>query len=468
MKHIITTVGTSLISNFFSKEFQEDYYLKKHNSINEINEKIVKGQELSDDDRENLSKGLDCFIWKVKKEVIEGQVFYSETDNEVDINIDACAEIKSIIKIANNQPATIHLLCTDTDASVFCAERIQKALNGNNQLTVKEPVKVTGLSLEDKNQFETTGIDNLIEALDKIYPQKGEKPKDIVLNISGGYKALIPVMTIIGQIKKTPIFYIYENSDDLIEIPKVNIEFDYGTIVDFYEIAKTLKKFRLIADIKNDLSDDTGIQEKQWEHLKQILTVNIQTNQAKLTILNRFLLNEYQQNETVSAIYNVFAQNIELKLYKYFVKEWKNATVTHSKEGFGFEYDVYIETESKIVAIEIKPGGNVPLWEQNHKDNNGNKRKGHSSDSLEYRINKGGFKEVDNKITAKQVEKRIYLYRQFPIHPMLLKQIEELHTKYPENTKNIIWYWIKSDNYNNCNWSIENDRIEKIFPLQQS
>lgn len=87
---------------------------------------------------------------------------------------------------------------------------------------------------------------------------------------------------------------------------------------------------------------------------------------------------------------------IELKLYKYFVnKVGKSSNVEHSKRiefnNNTFEIDLYIKNEKTIRIIEVKPGGNVPIWE---------KKKG--KESIEYRFKEGAFKQIiDNNKRGK-------------------------------------------------------------------
>jgi hypothetical protein len=44
--------------------------------------------------------------------------------------------------------------------------------------------------------------------------QNGRYWDDVVLNITGGYKAIIPIMSIIGQIRKLPTYYIFGGEEE--------------------------------------------------------------------------------------------------------------------------------------------------------------------------------------------------------------------------------------------------------------
>jgi CRISPR/Cas system-associated protein Csm6 len=283
---IISTVGTSLLTNLLKTEVRKSF-----------------GFDIGETTSEKITSGV---INKIPVQIeahinqwIEGNEKFP-VDNIYKINKNSCAEIKSILAIASEKPATIHLLCTDTFASYFSGEKIQKALNRKNDLTVKLHDRITGLSLTDKTKFETTGIDSLIGVLDEIYKnanEKNTKNEDIILNISGGYKALIPIMTIIGQIKKSPIKYIYEDSEELIEIQPTALEFDWF----------------LIESMGNYLNDASIVKldNKKKNELSKLGLFNNETN--KLTVLGKLLHSHIFKTPALSnTMLGVFLE------YKYF------------------------------------------------------------------------------------------------------------------------------------------------------
>ena len=81
------------------------------------------------------------------------------------------------------------------------------------------------------------GYKNLIEVLINNTTGYGE-----IYNISGGYKALIPLMTQIASFKKVNLAYIYENSDYLIEIPPFPFEIDYELGEQLYEVFEIINR----------------------------------------------------------------------------------------------------------------------------------------------------------------------------------------------------------------------------------
>ena len=65
-----------------------------------------------------------------------------------------------------------------------------------------------------------------------MFSQMEHVSKNILLNITGGYKATIPYLTLMGQIYNLPIYYTFEETpghqSELIRIPQAPIAIDWG------------------------------------------------------------------------------------------------------------------------------------------------------------------------------------------------------------------------------------------------
>jgi len=80
---------------------------------------------------------------------------------------------------------------------------------------------VKGLQTEDRKKFTNEGMPNLIS---KLFEISNDYWDNVIMNVTSGYKATIPYLTIFGQIFRCPIYYIFENTDSLIKIPYVPID----------------------------------------------------------------------------------------------------------------------------------------------------------------------------------------------------------------------------------------------------
>lgn len=198
---IITTVGTSLISNsgldcsnLENNKFQESLFDGKKDN--------------------NLKKTID----NKEAELLQ----YIQNEGAI-----ASAELASLEKIDPRGQADVYLLCTETVTSYMCGRVLQRYLGERSKAYYIE-----GLQVKILDEFKKQGVPNLLTAIEKI-AQGGHYWEDVVLNVTGGYKAIIPIITIIGQIKKLPTYYIFKGETDrqyeLIEIPKMPV--DYQTDV---------------------------------------------------------------------------------------------------------------------------------------------------------------------------------------------------------------------------------------------
>mgnify|MGYP000474712695 CR=1 FL=1 len=236
MISIVTTVGTSLINNFISEKFRE-----------------CKEQLRMHDNKKSRSKEWDSYLEEYKKYCID------KIKNEMRTNsnwVDISAEIKSITKIMEKYQGNefiIQLISTDTVTSRFCSEVICDVLKLDKRKDItgvafdSQKDVIGGLQIWNAKDFQEDGLKILIDHLEScVIPCINGEIPFTVYNITGGYKALIPYITIMAQINNTPIFYLFEDTDDLIEIPQMPININYSMFA---------KHKNVFEDLKNEIKD---------------------------------------------------------------------------------------------------------------------------------------------------------------------------------------------------------------------
>lgn len=215
MKSIITTVGTSVFEN----------YIEHKNLINDHYAVIRDKQEGEWRNCEDRIKRIKDIIIPWSKD-----------------NPDASAEIKSIIKIQGmlKEDIRVFLLATDTIVSRLAAEIIQHWFEDYDKkieiaFNVETDV-IKSLQVAFYKSLIKEGLPNLINRINLIagggMDSKGYF-KDIIFNITGGYKAIIPFMTIMAQVKGCKTVYIFEDTDSLILIPNLPLKIDFGIFEDY-------------------------------------------------------------------------------------------------------------------------------------------------------------------------------------------------------------------------------------------
>ena len=187
-------------------------------------------------------------------------------------DLQASAEIASILKIREHLGSDIYvrLLSTDTLLSRLAAEVIVSRFDKLSEGVIAEYDSsvdmINSLQIKDQRSFERDGIPNLTKrvlevVLDNVDWSEG-KTEGTVMNLTGGYKALIPFLTLIGQVYKLPLFYLFENTDHLITIPQIPMSIDWGvfekhsSIIDqLYSGVDNWGQLRWTNDVGEDLGN---------------------------------------------------------------------------------------------------------------------------------------------------------------------------------------------------------------------
>lgn len=202
MIKLITTVGASLFDNYLEvkKDIKTYYDNMKDKSYSEYEDHLNK--------IETIKKAI-LGLYKNRR------------------SMDISAEVKSINKIKGylKEGVDVYLIATDTIVSCVAADIIKDLLLADGFNVFFEPKidVIKGLQVKDKGLFINDGLINLIRRIDAI---SAGYYGNVAFNISGGYKANIPYITIMAQINGCNIYYIFEDTEELISIPAVPINID--------------------------------------------------------------------------------------------------------------------------------------------------------------------------------------------------------------------------------------------------
>jgi len=242
---VVTTTGTSIITNFTSE-------------ISTCNKLInsFKSKPLAD----YWDKYKDD-IDEVREEIL-GWACRSRNINNI------CAEIKSVNMIKEKyvekeksfEGIIVRLLSTDTIEGRLATEIVCKLMRDNGINCEFEPEKdiIRGLQVDDAEMFQNEGLYNLAKRLEEF--QNSRYNLSCVYNFSGGYKSTIPYITIMAQMFNAPMYYVFEESKQLIEIGRLPIVFDYAAF------AENQAVFQKLYD---------GVDEDTWESIKKENNIDI-------------------------------------------------------------------------------------------------------------------------------------------------------------------------------------------------
>jgi len=348
-KNIITTVGTSLLTNFIDKMVKDNKLNKDFTDAYEYLKTISF-----------YNHNLDSR--KVKRVIEQAQILRNVLGD-----FSNCAEISSIEAIEkelqktdSDVQITVHLLCTDSILSPLCAEVIaEKIINSQSEQEHRSKIEVRFENLgivekisdyqfnsqyiiEELNMkgFSENGLLNLIDSLKSIIENKSIG--DYLLNISGGYKALIPPITLLAQLYKLHIFYLYEDSEQIIQLPPMPIGFDWELI----------EKFTIFLFNENQRKNQKN--EFALNEMRDLNLVN--KTDFNLTPLG-IILREYLKDKESPFTGTIMGYFMEHKLFKYYQEKYGCQNVSHSfkKKDMEGDIDLLIKVDDSVIPIEVKP-----------------------------------------------------------------------------------------------------------------
>jgi len=145
----------------------------------------------------------------------------------------------------------MYLLVSDTQDGRKTGE-ILKDYFGNE----KSPIKfinvyvkeISGLTGEERFEFKNKGLKEIANTLVDLSSQS---PDITIINATGGYKAQISFATLIGQILKIPVYYMFEQFNEIIELPPMPVSFDYSFWMKNYDLLEALYNLEATEEMVN-------------------------------------------------------------------------------------------------------------------------------------------------------------------------------------------------------------------------
>jgi hypothetical protein len=361
MKHItvITTVGTSVFTNYFDKN--------ENSTFKGGIWKTIKDKSFTPEEYERQSSKPP--FQQLEKAVEEG----------LNNGTFSCAELDTINAIKtsyNTENIEHHLLCSETIAGVLAGKILEKRLGEvkSNQTIENLQTKIaTGfkekvfLDLVEKVQgiaetlnFERKCVEvlkgkskNINRFISNVLTEKIEKEPfkilftksydkqpwkdhvesdnvaeeiirientEIIINYSGGYKAIIPYLTILGQLYDYDLAYMHEGSEELIDTKRLPFNFDVSLAEQYYPYLTVLSSGS--RDDRNDFSNtsmqltkDNVLQNAQIQ-VEQMKNYQLLDNQNEITAFGKLILNYIRESNAIEK--TTLGFYAEYKLFEYF------------------------------------------------------------------------------------------------------------------------------------------------------
>jgi putative CRISPR-associated protein (TIGR02619 family) len=221
---VISTVGTSLLTNQLDGDFESGWSTRLQATANYSDKEV------------NYYEDVLAIIETLKDRAI--QKLYSDPERKI-INDDvdairgASAELNGIYGLYQEQldqgNQDIHwLIATDTAQGRVTAEIVESFLKNQGLINASTyiPPELTTASSHSFSQ----GIAKLIPWMqDIILPYKNIQYQ-ICFNLVGGFKALQGYFNTIGMFYADEIIYIFEGANEVITIPRLPIKVDQSQV----------------------------------------------------------------------------------------------------------------------------------------------------------------------------------------------------------------------------------------------
>ncbi|MEO0224009.1 MAG: putative CRISPR-associated protein [candidate division WOR-3 bacterium] len=314
---IITMLGTSLFENYFKdndnttiKQYYEDLKDKRANEYERNKERIDK-----------IKDAIQKWIKQKANEAYK-----------------ISAEVKSLKKISEelNEDLEVYLLASDTVLSKLAGEILKECIPEIIPACNIEQLKIIeNLQIWDRKDF-NKGMSNLIY---EIYRISGYYWENIIINITGGYKATIPYLTILAQLNQCPIYYIFEDTNALIKIP--NIPFSVSWI-NCDEIKSYFQEFQKLEKGIDNKSDYEKLKQSDFYTKYSYLIWEAEETLAELNPIGKIIFEKCKSYTILvtEEVHEKIQKNKDLKrLFK--DKFWKKEireSKTENKNGH-FVYD---------------------------------------------------------------------------------------------------------------------------------
>ncbi|MFO7535393.1 MAG: putative CRISPR-associated protein [Kiritimatiellia bacterium] len=136
------------------------------------------------------------------------------------------AELNSLNHLGVSESDRVILLATDTADGRCCAEQLRSAIlrlwkMPDDQVKIE---RIEGLQVRDAERLRRIGLPNFIRIVTgHIESRLGE---EVILNPTGGFKGIVPFLTVLGMIHRLRTVYIFEFAEQLISLPPLPFTFD--------------------------------------------------------------------------------------------------------------------------------------------------------------------------------------------------------------------------------------------------
>jgi len=141
--------------------------------------------------------------------------------------IAASAELNSLERLRMDEGDEVVLLATDTADGHACAEMLSRTIEHEWRGVRTTVERIGGLQVRDAKRLREVGLTRFLQVVLRYVedPQR-RHGGGVVLNPTGGFKGVVPFLTVVGMLFRVKTVYVFEFSEALIELPPLPVGFD--------------------------------------------------------------------------------------------------------------------------------------------------------------------------------------------------------------------------------------------------
>lgn len=221
----ICTVGTSILTKIKEQKGEIDIVSQiqlRDKNITDTNRELIKQLQSCKEienifNKDEIEKISDiCSLNQLKKDLDIEDI---ETLTDYSAELSTLKNYDPQIFAPEDKTYKVILIPTSTASSLCCAHLIREYLKLKNINCQINCVKY--LSFADSPEFADKGLPEFLNQVFQIAKTHIDSGYEVILNPTGGYKSLFPLMTIVGILLKCKVIYKYEESNRVIEIPPI-------------------------------------------------------------------------------------------------------------------------------------------------------------------------------------------------------------------------------------------------------
>jgi putative CRISPR-associated protein (TIGR02619 family) len=140
------------------------------------------------------------------------------------------AETNSLRSLCLESSDSVLFLHSDTPEGRFCSNQLCNFYSQNHHLTKVEEKEIKALGYQHES-FAQRGLRSIVSIVIEAIKSANEKGHQPIFCATGGFKAEIAFLNIIGALLNIEVFYIHDQFREVVRLPRLPLDWDANYVV---------------------------------------------------------------------------------------------------------------------------------------------------------------------------------------------------------------------------------------------